>query len=195
MGGLDESVNGPMAVPGDYRVRLQVDGLTFSQWCEVRKNPLNPSTQQDLEAQHNILMQLRDKTSEISGAVVRLRKVRGLVEGWLQRLGDSEESKRVEEAGQAIRVKLHDIESELIHVPAPGAPSLDGAVKLYSKLPALNSVIASADYAPTKQAVETYQDIAGRVDAQISLLNDVIEQDVPEFNRMVGGLNIEPVTA
>ena len=80
-------------------------------------------------------------------------------------------------------------------MPAPGAPSLDAAVKLYSKLPALNSVIASADYAPTKQAVETYQDIASRVDEQISLLDKVLEQDVPEFNRMVGELNIKPVTA
>ncbi len=195
VGGLDESVNGPMAVPGSYRVRLQVNGQTLSQWCEVRKNPLNPSTQQDLEAQHRLLMQLRDKTSEISGAVARLRKVRGQVEGWLQRLDDSEDSKQVEEAGQAIKDKLGEIESELIHVPAPGAPSLDAAVKLYSKLPALNSVIASADYAPTKQAVETYQDIASRVDEQISLLDKVLEQDVPEFNRMVGGLNIEPVTA
>ena len=72
---------------------------------------------------------------------------------------------------------------------------MDAAVKLYSKLPALNSVIASADYAPTKQSVETYQDIAGRVDAQINLLDKVLEQDVPEFNRMIDGLNIVPVTA
>ena len=140
-------------------------------------------------------MQIRDKVSEISGAVVRLRKVRGQVEGWLQRFGGREEYKQAEEAGQALKEKLCQIEGELIHVPVPGAPSLDAVVKLYSKLPALNSVIASADYAPTKQAAETYQDIAGRVDAQINLLNKVLEQDVPEFNRMIGGLNIEPVTA
>ena len=168
-------------------MRVQVNGQTLSQWCEVRKNPLNPSAQQDLEAQHHLLMQIRDKTSDISGAVVRLRKVRGQVEGWLQRLGGSEDSKQAEDAGQAIKEKLCEIESELIHVPDPGAPNLDAAVKLYSKLPALNSVIASADYAPTKQSVETYQDIAGRVDAQINLLDKVLEQDVPEFNRMIDG--------
>ncbi|PZC50426.1 MAG: Sortilin, neurotensin receptor 3,/Sortilin, neurotensin receptor 3 [Chloroflexi bacterium] len=194
VGGLDESVIGPLVVPGKYEAQLTVDGKTVKQLFNVQKNPINPSTNEELEKQHEILMRIRDTTSEIAGRVGTIRNIRVQIQNWLGRLESANKSKAVKDLSSLILQNLAGIESELIHTPDAGDLGMDSPVKIYAKFAALNSVIGSADYAPPKQTLEAYNSIDRQYMTQNAKLVRVIEVDIPNLNRLLDEVDLDPVT-
>src|SRR5688500_20351940 len=72
------STSGPLAVPGTYTVRMNVDGRTLTQQLEVIKHPLYKDvTQADLEAQSALAIRIRDQLSEANAADVRIQERKG----------------------------------------------------------------------------------------------------------------------
>ena len=193
VGGLDESVIGPLVVPGKYEAQLTVDGKTVSQLFNVKKNPINPSTNTDLEKQHDILIKIRDTTSEIASLVVTIRNIRKQIQNWNNLLGSIKESQPAKDVTSLVKRKLSAIESELIHTPDAGDLGMDSPVKIYAKLAALNSVIGSADYAPPKQTLEAYASIESQYIKQKNRLTKVIEGDIPKLNSLLNELDLAPV--
>jgi len=54
-------------------------------------------------------------------------------------------------------------------------------------------VVASGETAPTDQSYVVYEDLTGRIDAQLTKLRQVIETDVPAFNALVREQNVPAV--
>ena len=82
----------------------------------------------------------------------------------------------------------------LIHTPDAGDLGMDSPVKIYAKFAALNSVIGSADYAPPKQTVEAYNSIESQYNTQNAKLTRVIDVDIPNLNRLLSKIDLNPVT-
>jgi hypothetical protein len=55
------------------------------------------------------------------------------------------------------------------------------------KLASLTAVVQSADEAPPRQAYEVFEDLSGRVAAQLSALKALEDHAVPDLLKMVGG--------
>ncbi len=54
------SPEGPVALPGVYTLKLNVDGRSYSQTVTVRGDPRSPATPEALSAQHALLMRIAD---------------------------------------------------------------------------------------------------------------------------------------
>ncbi len=80
------SVIGPEAVPGEYEVRLEVDGTNESQRFEIRKDPRVSASVEDLQAQFDLLIDIRDKLTEVHDEVLHSRKLREQIGQWQERL-------------------------------------------------------------------------------------------------------------
>jgi hypothetical protein len=87
--------------------------------------------------------------------------------------------------GQNLKEKLAAIEKALI-VPGLKTPAelLNHGTKLLAKMAALAPVVFSADFKPTQAAQDVYTKLADEIDAQLALLHEVMELDVPAFNGM-----------
>ena len=83
----ENSLDGPVAAPGTYKVRLSTNGYSAVQDFEVRKDPRVPATQEDLQAQFDLLLKIRDKLSETQDAVNTIRTLKGQLTGWKDRPG------------------------------------------------------------------------------------------------------------
>ena len=55
------SVDGPIAPPGHYQVRLTVGETTQTAPFEIHKDPRVAATQEELDAQFALLLQIRDQ--------------------------------------------------------------------------------------------------------------------------------------
>jgi hypothetical protein len=64
---------------------------------------------------------------------------------------------------------------------------------LNSKLVRVANAVASADMAPTQQALDVVADLSARIDAQIAAINAAIEKDVPAFNKFVAEANLDAI--
>jgi photosystem II stability/assembly factor-like uncharacterized protein len=160
----------PTAPPGRYAVRLAVGGQTYERPFEIRKDPSNPATDADLQEQFDFMGKLRDKGSEVSDALVKLREARRILE---------ERAKGGAPATEAIG-QLGAIEGLLTRLT--GSHSLEmGPKGLANKLGTLSGAAASGDGKPTKQMYTLFEDLSARIAVQIGQLNELVAKEVPDL--------------
>lgn len=93
------------------------------------------------------------------------------------------------DAANAIQSKLWGIEDALIQFRVetdPRAPEslIAWPVRLNDKLTTLLAFLQAADSRPTDQDRELFKDLSDRFAEQAAKLRDLIETDVPAFNRL-----------
>ena len=184
--GSTDRPSGPVAAPGRYEARLTVAGETHRQPFEIRKDPRIAATQQDMQAQFDLAMRIRDKLSAANDAVSDLRSVCRQADEWAGRAKDGPGEQAVAEAAGGLTKELQAIEAELVEPLADGALNhLNHPVRLIHKLAGLTSVVTFADAAPTRQAYEVYDHLAGLIDRQIDRLKETLGRRLPAFGDLL----------
>ncbi len=182
-----DALLGPVVVPGTYTVELHVDGATFEQPLTVEADPRVTGNQQDLEAQHDLLLKIRDKITATHAAVDRIHSIRAQVNDWAMRLDDQD----VKDAAQALLDKLAPVEETLAQPKASDPRQFPSG--LNDKLAALPGMISNADTRPPKQYYEVFEKLSGEVDEQVAALDQIVAKDVKEFNSLVAGRKVDAV--
>jgi photosystem II stability/assembly factor-like uncharacterized protein len=186
----EAGIPGPLVLPGSYQVQLTVGDQTYTQSFEICKDPRVTTTQADLAAQFDLLMQIREKLSETHAAINQLRYIRQQVEEWARRAANQADQKEtwaaIKQAADALKEQLTLVEGELIQTKVRGM--LDGLnypCKLNAKLAALISVVASADAAPTQQSYAVFSELSSRIDQQLAQLHKLVETDLAALNELI----------
>ncbi len=182
--GYFSTLRGPVAPPGTYQVQLSLDGQNLNQSFDIRKSPLISATQDDIEAEYQLLILVRDKLSESQEVVRRINSIRDQMDPWVARAEKQTEASDVSQAADHIRDQLSFIEEEVART-GPGQP-----MKLGDKLAGLSVVIASADERPTRQCYDVLEKLSTQLSRLQAQLEGLIEKEVGEFNRLIANMEI-----
>ena len=186
--------DGPVAPPGTYKVRLDVGSTSQTQEFEIRKNPEVEATDEDLREQFDLLIRIRDKVSETYEAANRIARVRGQVDAWVARATDDSARDAVSAAADELKGKLDAVDGEIVQRDTlGGVDRLSKPSKLDAKIREVAFVPASAEYRPTKQAYEVFEDLSGRLDVQFEALQEIIDNDLPKFVDIIHELEIPAI--
>jgi photosystem II stability/assembly factor-like uncharacterized protein len=162
----------PVALPGRYIVRLSVDGQAYEQPFEIRKDPRVKASDADLRAQFELMVDLRDRFSEVADALIRIREVRAQLDG---RRAELPKDSRVKADG--ICKQLREIEGILtIWMGSQAHPMMWGPPGLTEKLSTLSSAVGAADARPTESMYAVFEDLSERFEVQRKRLNQLIER-------------------
>jgi photosystem II stability/assembly factor-like uncharacterized protein len=190
----EDALSGPLASPGAYQVRLTVGEQSVTVPCAIQKDPRVSATQEDLDAQLALLLQIRDKVSATHDAINTIRNVRQQIEEWERRTDGQPQRDAVTSAGKSLKERLAAVEEELTQVKAKNRQdTLDHPIKLNAKLAALSSIVASADAAPTRQARDVFADLSARVDQQLDRLRQLLDSDLAAFNALIRDATVAAV--
>ena len=191
---FEGSLNGPVVLPGTYRVELNVEGRSYEQTFEIRADPRIAVAQEDMKAQFDFLLRIRDKLSATHGAINQIRSIRQQVDEWVGRTEGQSTSDPLSQNASAIKEKLKAIEGELTQVRARAQiDRLKFPVKLNGKLAGLVATVASADERPAEQTYAVFDHVSEQVDAQLQLLGEVIESDLSIFTNLISELQVPAV--
>ncbi len=188
------SLAGPRVAPGNYQVRFTVDGKTIAaENFTVKADPRLETTQADFQKQFDFLSQTREKLSATHEAILEIRDVRKQLEDLTGRM--KPEQKDLKDQAAQIMKKLTAIEEELNQTKIKsGQDALNFPIKLNNKLAALASSVDSADYAPTAQSYDVYNDLAAKIDAQLTTLARIKSEDIAAFNKSFAEKNLPVIT-
>jgi hypothetical protein len=190
---FERALAGPLAVPGTYRVRLKLpDGATSSASFEIRKDPRATVTQQELQAQFDLLLAIRDKLTEVHEAIDRIREMRTQVGDTVKRAKALRAQsppgaglRALTRAAEPLEKRLTAIEDELVQFRAQSRQdTLNFPIKLNAKLGMLVGIVGSADAAPTKQSAEVFAYLSQRIDDHLRSLRRLDDTGIKEFNRL-----------
>ncbi len=187
-------LRGPRAVPGVYQVKLTVDGKTWTESFEVKKDSRLTIAQGDFIKQFDLLIKIRDKLTETHNAITQIREVRRQMDDLVKRIKDQPNSKSITDAAKALNAKLKGIEEELYQTKNQSSQDpLNYPIRLNNKLAAVAGVVASADTAPTEQSYTVYEEQTAKINAQLQRLEQVMRTDLTAFNQLVREQNIPAV--
>ena len=189
-----EAERGPLALPGTYEVRLDLNRESASERFELVNDPRSPASQDDLKEQLDLLLAIHSKLSETYRALTRLRDVRDQVRGWQVRAPGEDKYDNLRQTAASLIERLDDIESALI---LPGEQKdlfgLHDRVRLNAALASVISVIESADTRPTASARELSQQYVAQIDAEMSKLDTVFIHELGSLNRVIAQASLPAV--
>lgn len=177
------SLAGPKIVPGNYQVRFSVDGKVIGiESFTVKADPRLATTQDDFQKQFDFLSKTSEKLSATHAAILEIRDVRKQLEELSSRM--KPEQKDLKDQAAAIGKKLTAVEEELMQTKIKSSQdALNFPIKLNNKLAALSSLVDGSDDAPTAQAYDVYNDLSGKIDAQLAVLARIKSDDIAAFNK------------
>jgi len=180
------SNSGPIAVPGNYQVRLTVRGKSYTQPLEVKANPRLQIAQADLQKQFDLLLQIRDQVNKVDEAINQMNSVKKQIDDLDKRLPQDDHGKAVRDAGRKLQQKIDPIQDALIQSKAKsGQDVLNYPIRLNNELVALAGSISTADAAPTGQSYQVFDMLKQRSDDQVGRWDQVMKNDIAAINQLV----------
>jgi hypothetical protein len=176
------------------QVRLTVAGKSYTTPIEVKMDPRVKTSPEDLRAQFNLLLKLRDREEEMNEAILGIRDLRNQLQSLEKRLGPAEQTKGVVNSAADLRKKLVAIEEELIQVNATAQEDeANYPTKLNSKLGYLTGVVDSADMPPTEGALAVFAELDKQLEAQLVNWREVLSKDLSALNESMRKANVPSV--
>ncbi len=172
---------GPAAVPGEYTVRLTVDGASQTQKLKLRMDPRVPTIPADLQAM--FAAQLR-ATADLAANYDALQQIRSLRKQLAALKTTAPESLRP--AAASLDENLAKLESgTATKPPAPGVNANRGVATLHSWFSQVYATLDSADAAPTIQALAMLTELEKSSTQQLNDLKRLRDGPLTQLNEQL----------
>lgn len=170
------NLRGPKVVPGDYKVRMTLDGKSQMEDFKVLADPRYESTQADLEKQFAFLMNVNQKLTETHQTIKLIRQYRAELDSMETQPSNIEE----------IKSQMKEIEETLYQTKnQSNQDPLNFPIRLNNKLAHLNNVVGNGDYPPTDQSEEVRAELTEQIDVQLARFKKLEQEEISKI------LNIE----
>jgi photosystem II stability/assembly factor-like uncharacterized protein len=182
---------GPLAVPGQYQVRLTVDGETQTQPVEIRLDPrLGNVPAGDLQKRFDLASQIQGKVSQANDAVLLIRGVRTQIDAVIKETNDA----GIRKSGEELDEGLAAIEGRIYQTRIRSRQDpLNYPIMLNNKLAALAGVVEDGEAAPTEQSYAVFADLSQRLDRELAALDALLGKDLPPLNQKLAAAHLPAI--
>ncbi len=164
------STTGPVAPPGTYAVKLTTGGESQTERFLVKKDPRGTATDADLLAQFNLLIAIRDKTTEANNAVRMVRNMRWNVDDREGKLTGAP-ANEFKSIASGMMSELTSAEQEVYQTKnESNQDPLNFPIKLNNEIAGVASFVGQGEYRPTKQAFEVFQELKVELAKQLEAI-------------------------
>jgi photosystem II stability/assembly factor-like uncharacterized protein len=184
---------GAWAMPGQYTVKLTVDGKSYTQPLTVRMDPRIKTSEADLRKQFTTESGIVQGMNETFDT---LQQVRSLRPQLADRAGKAKG--QLADSLSALEKQVAALEgasqAAFFGVP-PGGKQPENLSTLNQHFGQLLNVVDSADSAPTTQASAVYLELKGSLDQLLAQWHKVRESDLPGLNASLKKAHLEELDA
>ncbi len=191
----NDGAKGPLALPGNYQVRLTANGKSVTVPFELKIDPRVTTAQSDLEQQFKLEMEVREQLNRVYEAVNQIQDVREQLTGLKKRLVPGDSTKAMFEGATALDAKLIAVRDPLINFKISASEdSLAYAPGIDAKLAFLSMAVSGfADSAPTASEYQEFDKLKKQTDELLANWDQVRNADIPTFQKLAEQQNIHSI--
>jgi photosystem II stability/assembly factor-like uncharacterized protein len=177
--------HGPWALPGEYRVKLTVNGETHTQTLTVKMDPRVKTPAEGLEAQLKLSLGLSRAMGGVHDALAQVHRLQ-------QQLAERRVIKRYPVDAAACEGKLAALAGGEGRGPGRGdeAPSL---TRTAGELVSVYEIVQGADVAPATQTVAAVAELERGADELLSRWSQLREKDVAACSEALRKVKLPPL--
>ncbi len=185
--------SGAKALPGNYQVKLTVNGKTITQPLVVRMDPRVKTPPAGLAQQFTLERGITKGMDADFAALKQVQSLRAELKDRKSRAGDGEIAAAIAALDQEAAALEGASETSVFGLPPRGAQR-EGLARLNLEWGELLRVVDSADAAPTTQVVTTYVDLQRTLRTLLSECNKLLTRGVAALNVRLKKANLAEIT-
>ncbi|MEY2557925.1 MAG: hypothetical protein QOE34_1350 [Verrucomicrobiota bacterium] len=190
-----EGPRGPLALPGDYQVRLTVAGKTQTAPLHLVIDPRIKDAEPALPKQFELSAKVANRIGDLHQAINEIRDVKTQIQSLHKRFGAEERLKPALAAADELAKQMAAVEEQLIQVNMKGSEGnlafpnmLNEAVYSFSR------TIEYADYGPTQPQYEVFKMLSDRLDEQLKKWAQLKADQVPKIAALIKQVELPAIS-
>ena len=177
------SLTGPKAIPGEYKVSLNVNGKSISQPFTIVADPRSESSLAEMQTQFDFIKDVNKTMDNAHKSIKKIRKINEQLTAFEIQYKDDESVKELLEKAEKLKKQFSEIEKELYQTQnKSGQDPLNFPIRLTNKLGHLNSLVRMGDFPPTEQDIAVKNELSKQINNQLTTFNDLVDNEIKAFN-------------
>jgi photosystem II stability/assembly factor-like uncharacterized protein len=191
----NDGAKGPLALPGKYQVRLTANGKSATAPFELKIDPRVTTSQNDLEKQFKLEMDVREQLNRVYDAVNQIQDVHEQLDALKKRLAPGDSSKALLDGASTLDAKLIAARDPLINFTITASEdSLAYAPGIDAKLAFLSMAVAGfSDSAPTEAQYQAFDKLKKQTADLMARWEQVRNADIANFQKLASEQNIHSI--
>ena len=185
------SLEGAKAVPGQYKVHLNVNGSSSSQTFKIIPDPRAEASVDDMQKQFDFITDINTTIEKAHNSIKNIKKINGKLDAFMKQYKGNEQTKDLVEKAKAMKEKFGAVEKALYQTKNKSRQDpLNFPIRLNNKLGHLNSLVAMDDFPPTEQDIAVKNELSGQIEAQLKTFDNLINTEIEAFNDEFNALKL-----
>ncbi len=177
---------GPLALPGDYQVKLTAGGKSQTSPLHLAIDPRTKGREAALQKQFALAMQVNERNSQLHQAVNEIRDLKSQIKSLHSKFGDDPRLKAALAAADDLDRKMSAVEEQLMQVNMKGSEAnLAFPSMLNEQFDAFSHIIEAGDNEPTRSQLDIFQFLSGKLDEQLKMWTQLKSEQVPKVSAMI----------
>ncbi|ASV30062.1 glycosyl hydrolase [Maribacter cobaltidurans] len=185
------NLDGPKAVPGSYKVHLNVNGNTNTETFKIVPDPRAEASVADMQKQYDFITDINTTIDKAHKSIEKIRNVTAQLDAFTKQYADNESTKELIEKAKKMKESLGEVEKALYQTKNRSRQDpLNFPIKLTNKLGHLNSLVAIDDFPPTDQDIQVKNELTAQINDELEKFDAVMSNELKEFNSSFNALGL-----
>ncbi|SNY95170.1 VPS10 domain-containing protein [Flagellimonas pacifica] len=185
------NLSGAKAVPGNYKVHLNVNGTNQSQEFKILPDPRAEVSVADMQTQYDFISDINETIDRAHQSIKKIRKINAQLDAFAKQYKDNEQTKDLVEKAKKMKEGFENVEKALYQTKnRSNQDPLNFPIRLTNKLGHLNSLVSIDDFPPTEQDIAVKNELSGKIKSQLEAFDALVDKEIKEFNASFNSLNL-----
>ena len=189
------SFKGSKAVPGNYKVILEKNGISQEQFFKILPDPRSEATLSDMKKQFDFVNLVNASADKAHRAIKNIRIIRKKLEDFEVVYKENITLNSLLKKAEKLNQSLTKIEKALYQTQnKSNQDPLNFPIRLTNKLGHLNQLVTINDFPPTDQDEIVRKLLTKKIDENLEEYEKLIKEDLRLFNENFSKLNLDYLT-
>ena len=185
------NLDGAKAVPGEYKVHLNVNGTSTSETFKILPDPRAEVSAADMQKQFDFITDVNTTIDNAHTSIEKIRNITQQLDAFTKQYKDNDKTKDLVEKAKKMKERLGTVEKALYQTQnRSGQDPLNFPIRLTNKLGHLNSLVGIDDFPPTDQDIKVKNELTAQINDQLKAFDAVLDKELKEFNRAFNELKL-----
>jgi len=189
------NLSGVKAVPGTHTVVMTMEEARWQKTLEVKIDPRWTQTPADLQAQHDLSLQVMHLLNDCHETIGAIRDLRQQIKDIQQRMDKNQQHHTTfNERSKTVLDQLRQLEQQLIQTQSEsGQDPINYPPMLDDQMAYLYSIVNGQDDRPTAGAYQRYQDLKTIYEGHRQTFEQLRQQQIAELNEQLNSTGFKVI--
>ena len=186
------NLNAPKAVPGPYKVHLNVNGSSSFKEFNILPDPRAEVTVADMQKQYDFISDINKTIDRAHQSIKKIRNVSAQLDAFSKQYEGNDEIKDLLDKAKKMKEDFGAIEKALYQTKnRSNQDPLNFPIRLTNKLGHLNALVGFDDFPPTDQDMAVKNELSTKIKEQLDAFDALVDKEISAFNAAFNSKNLD----